>query len=46
MMDHDWQSSSWARRLEEGSLYILVLGVWAVASFLLISAWRERSRSD
>ncbi len=46
VMDHHWQSSSWARGLEEGSLYILVLGVWAVASFLLISAWRERSRSD
>ena len=45
VMDHDWQSSSWARGLEEWGLYILVLVVWAVASFLLISAWRERSRS-
>ena len=45
VMDHDWQSSSWARGLEDWFLYILVLGVWAVASFLLISAWRERSRS-
>ncbi len=43
--DHHWQSSEWARGLEEGFLYILVLEGWAVASFLLISAWRGRSRS-
>ena len=45
VMDHDWQSSHWARGLEDWFLYLFVLEIWAVATFLLISAWSERSRS-